>query len=115
MIVSRDGDYGIRYDDQTIINDWLRCEFAERVGADRAIELTARLSSALKKLDVQVKREDIDEEDRIISESKLKAMPSYSPLQPSTLSSTAMTPEAWEFLERELESLKRESKKALPT
>lgn len=67
LIVSRDGDYGSSFGDKAILNDWLRREFKERVSRKRKIELTTRLTTALKRLDEQVTPEDEQEEDRLIA------------------------------------------------
>ncbi|MGZ4853125.1 MAG: PIN domain-containing protein [Halobacteriota archaeon] len=68
VIVSRDYDYGLTDDSEGFLNDWLRLEFKERVSQQRKIELTNRLSNALKKLDVNVASKDLDEENRILRE-----------------------------------------------
>jgi hypothetical protein len=67
--VSRDGDYGTKLSQQTILNDWLRLEFKERVSRQRKIELTDRLSNALKKLEVSITNEDLAEENRLLEET----------------------------------------------
>lgn len=67
LIVSRDGDYGSAFGDKVILNDWLRREFKQRVSRKRKIELTTRLTTALKRLDEQVTPEDEQEEDRLIA------------------------------------------------
>jgi len=62
IIVSRDTDYGSRYDDNTILNDWLSQEFKERISRRRKITLTDRLTHAFKMISVKVtKREEEDE------------------------------------------------------
>lgn len=66
LIVSRDGDYGVPYGKEAILNDWLRREFKERVSKRRKLELTTRLTTALKKLDEQVTAEDEKEETILI-------------------------------------------------
>src|SRR5690606_22634600 len=40
VIVSRDQDYGVRFADRPIINDWLLQEFKERVSRRRRLVLT---------------------------------------------------------------------------
>ncbi|KQZ00281.1 hypothetical protein ASD45_04960 [Pseudolabrys sp. Root1462] len=69
IIVSRDGDYGLTRGQDTFINDWLQMEFKERVSRKRKLELTSRLSVALKKIDVQVAAKDVAEEDRVADET----------------------------------------------
>lgn len=73
LIVSRDGDYGVTYDGKAILNDWLRREFKDRVSQKRKIELTDRLTDAMKRLDEHVTEEDESEE------TKLLAAPISSP------------------------------------
>jgi predicted nucleic acid-binding protein len=68
LIVSRDTDYGITYDKSPVLNDWLRREFKERVGQKRKIELTNRLTVALKRLDENVTPEDEKEESELIAQ-----------------------------------------------
>lgn len=68
LIVSRDGDYGITYGNETILNDWLRREFKDRVSRKRKIELTNKLTVALKKLAEVVSIEDEKEEERVLQE-----------------------------------------------
>lgn len=71
LIVSRDSDYGVTLPNNDVaLNDWLRLEFKERVSRRRQIEFTNRLTFALKKLDVQVAPEDVQEEDRIIEQER---------------------------------------------
>ena len=47
------------------VNDWLSREFRKRVSQKRKIELTGRLTVALKQLAEAVTREDEDEEAKI--------------------------------------------------
>jgi hypothetical protein len=67
LIVSRDGDYGVTYDNKAVLNDWLRREFKERVSQKRKIELTNRLTDALKLLDERVSPEDESAETRLLA------------------------------------------------
>lgn len=69
LIVSRDGDYGVSYNDDAILNDWLKREFKERVSRQRDIELTTKLTVALKRLDEKVTIEDEKEEKTLIKPS----------------------------------------------
>lgn len=68
LIVSRDSDYGISYEGEPILNDWLRAEFKARVSRKRKIELTNKLSTALRKVDEVVSLEDERAEERVIRE-----------------------------------------------
>jgi hypothetical protein len=66
IIVSRDSDFGVTYGGRSILNDWLYREFKERVSLKRDVCLTQRLTDALKLLEEQVEKEDLEEENRII-------------------------------------------------
>jgi RNA polymerase-interacting CarD/CdnL/TRCF family regulator len=66
IIVSRDGDYGVLYNEKSYINDWLSTEFKERVNMRRSVMLHDSLSSALKDLRVRVSKAEEDEERRMI-------------------------------------------------
>jgi hypothetical protein len=68
LIVSRDGEYGVAYEDKVILNDWLRREFKDRISQKRKIELTNRLTVAMKILEERVNPEDEIEETKLISE-----------------------------------------------
>lgn len=67
VVVSRDGDFGSTHDDESFLNDWLRLEFKERISQRRKIELTSRLSAALKRLSVSINKDDVAAEDKIVS------------------------------------------------
>jgi hypothetical protein len=67
LIVSRDGDYGVTYDNKAVLNDWLRREFKERVSQKRKIDLTNRLTDALKLLDERINPEDESAETRLLT------------------------------------------------
>jgi hypothetical protein len=66
LIVSRDGDYGITQGENVILNDWLKAEFVARVKPARKIELTNKLTVALKKLAEAVTPEDEAAETSVI-------------------------------------------------
>jgi len=72
LIVSRDGDFGAVHNGTAYLNDWLYREFKDRVSKKRKIELTARLTDALKRLDETVAAEDEREEEKIIREWDLE-------------------------------------------
>lgn len=72
LIVSRDGDYGASFGEDAILNDWLRREFKERVSKKRKIELTKKLTVALKRLDEDVKSIDIEEEKKLLVDDSRK-------------------------------------------
>ncbi len=66
VIVSRDSDYGIVSNKDTILNDWLRQEFKERVSRKRSIILTNRLAEGFKRASVQVTKQEEEEEQKHI-------------------------------------------------
>ncbi len=57
VIVSRDGDYGIPFDNQNFLNDWLYEEFRNRISPQRKVILTSKLSEGLRRLDIPVSKE----------------------------------------------------------
>ncbi len=61
VIVSRDGDYGVRVKQSFFLNDQLRHEFRQRVGR-KSIMYTHKLSDALKQLAVHVPDEEVQAE-----------------------------------------------------
>lgn len=66
MIVSRDGDYGFRHKTQSYLNDWLLKEFKDRVGKERKIILTAKLTEALKLLSETVSKKEEQAEETLL-------------------------------------------------
>jgi hypothetical protein len=68
LIVSRDSDFGVTYGGKATLNDWLYREFKERVSRKRGIELTQKLTDALKRLKEQVTDDDLAEEERLIQD-----------------------------------------------
>jgi hypothetical protein len=66
MIVSRDGDYGASFGEDAVLNDWLRREFKERVSQKRKIDLTKKLTVALRMLDEVVSSKDVEEEEKLL-------------------------------------------------
>jgi len=71
LIVSRDGDFGLRLDGKHYLNDWLKQEFKERVSPRRKIEFTTSLVSALRKLAVPVTKAEEEGERTIMSQASL--------------------------------------------
>jgi predicted nucleic acid-binding protein len=69
MIVTRDQDFGITYNKETYLNDWLTREFKDRVSRQREIRITARLNDYFKLINENITKEDTDAEDMIIEES----------------------------------------------
>jgi hypothetical protein len=80
VIVTRDGDYGLRFDKQSYLNEWLRQEFSERVGGRSEITLTDSLSEALKRLGVPVTKAEIESERKLIETGEPQA-PSHLSLE----------------------------------
>lgn len=71
IIVSRDGDYGTSYENVSILNDWLKYEFQERISTNKEIILTDRLSYAFKLIGLNItKKEEKQEEELIFSLNK---------------------------------------------
>lgn len=66
IIVSRDGDFGITYENKSFLNDWLLKEFKERISTHRKIELTNSLSYALKEIQSNITDEMEDAEKEFI-------------------------------------------------
>jgi len=65
VIVSRDGDYG-DFEEDGILNDWLRHEFKERVGRRRNVTLTPLLAKAYKIAGIAVSKREQDEEKALV-------------------------------------------------
>ena len=57
VIVSRDSDYGITFNNKSFLNDWLNEEFKSRISPRRKVILTNKLSEGLRKLSVIVSKE----------------------------------------------------------
>lgn len=70
VIVSRDSDYGVVFDDKGYINDHLRQEFSERVSNRRELLLYTRLSDALKHFKIAVSAKEVQAEKDIASDAK---------------------------------------------
>lgn len=68
VIVSRDSDYGYRYEDEPIINDWLLQEFRERVSRKKKVVLTNRLTHAFELTKVAVNPKEVADEGKLIEE-----------------------------------------------
>jgi len=82
LIVSRDSDYGLPQGEGSILNDWLKAEFEARVKPTRKIELTPKLTVALKKLAEVVTPEDEAVETAVLEASRPAPGMSYLPLEP---------------------------------
>ncbi|MDL2340944.1 MAG: PIN domain-containing protein [Pseudomonadota bacterium] len=82
LIVSRDGDFGVTQGKTTVLNDWLKWEFKNRVKGRRRIELTTKLTDALRKLDEQVTLKDEEIENQVIDSWKNEPDVRLSDLSP---------------------------------
>ncbi|NBG96697.1 DUF4935 domain-containing protein [Pyruvatibacter mobilis] len=93
MIVTRDQDYGIMFDGAPILNDWLKHEFSERVGTRRKVELSNKLTEAIKKMNGSVTQTDVKEEKDLIglykSSRSFVEQPSQLTISPQLLRSTS--------------------------
>lgn len=66
IIVSRDSDYGITYQSENTLNDWLRQEFKERVSPRKNIFLTDKLTKAFKEASVSVTKTEEKQEELLV-------------------------------------------------
>lgn len=66
VIVSRDADYGVTFENRSFINDHLRHEYSDRVSRKREILLFSKLSEALKLFKITITAAE-EEEERLIS------------------------------------------------
>lgn len=78
VIVSRDGDFGVRRGKKNHINDWLKKEFQERVSRKRKVVLTELLSEAFKKVDVSITKEVEDDERGMVREARDEVLKNYA-------------------------------------
>jgi hypothetical protein len=70
ILVTRDNDYGVSYNNEMILNDWLVQEFKQRVSQKRKIIITDRLAKAFKRADIQVSKAEEEQESELIEERK---------------------------------------------
>ena len=71
IIVTRDSDYGTKYNEDYYLNDWLSQEFKQRISQKRKLFITDKLGVAFKLVNIQVTKEMIEEEEKVIGESSL--------------------------------------------
>ena len=69
ILVTRDTDFGVMYEGESYINDWLSQEFKQRISPKRKLILTDKLSAAFKAVQIPVTMEMIEEEETILRES----------------------------------------------
>lgn len=99
VIVSRDSDYGITFEDKSYLNDWLLHEFKDRTSRLRDIRLSIKLSDTLKEFQVVISKEEEDWEDKLIALPSFN-MDTFSKLQTllGTSSSTITSEEGMDSL-----------------
>jgi hypothetical protein len=76
IIVSRDSDYGVTYNNEQFLNDWLKQEFKQRVSQKRQIILTNKLNVAFKLISVPITKAMEIEEEKYIESTSLDAIDS---------------------------------------
>ncbi|MEW5863516.1 MAG: PIN domain-containing protein [Pseudomonadota bacterium] len=85
VIVSRDSDYGVVFENKAYINDHLKQEFSERVSHKRKLLLYTRLSEALKHfaLAISPQEEDAEKElvEKVVEEKRVATTPSVELLE----------------------------------
>lgn len=80
VIVTRDADYGLHFENKSYINDHLKQEFAERVSKKRNLLLYSRLSEALKHFSVPVSAKEETAETEIVESQPIPiAVPAEEP------------------------------------
>jgi hypothetical protein len=70
VVVSRDADYGITFEDKSYINDHLKQEFSERVSRKARVTLFGRLSEALKQFEVELPKQVVAAEEEVATAAK---------------------------------------------
>lgn len=66
LLVTRDSDYGIIYNREIILNDWLAQEFRQRISQKRKLIITDKLTQAFKRVNIPVTRQEEEEEASLI-------------------------------------------------
>jgi hypothetical protein len=66
VIVSRDADYGVVFENEAYVNDHLKQEFSERVSRKRKLLLYHKVSEALRHFQIQVTEKEKQEEEAIV-------------------------------------------------
>jgi hypothetical protein len=72
IIVSRDSDYGVTFENRSYINDHLRQEFSERVSKKRKILLYTKLSEALRHFEVPITQAEEEAERELVAEAEIE-------------------------------------------
>lgn len=68
IIVSRDSDYGVLHQNESLLNDALAQEFRERISHKRKILLTDKLTHAFKEASIAVTKNEEKEERELLEE-----------------------------------------------
>jgi hypothetical protein len=82
VIVRRDSDYGVVFENQAYVNDHLRQEFSERVSKKRKLLLYTKLSEALKHFAVPVSQKEEEAEAELV-EATVQELPQPERRDPS--------------------------------
>jgi len=85
VIVTRDADYGLHFENKSYINDHLKQEFAERVSKKRSLLLYSRLSEALKHFSVPVSAKEESAETEIVESQPIAVASKAEPVPPESL------------------------------
>jgi hypothetical protein len=75
VIVTRDSDYGVTFENKLYVNDHLKQEFAERVSKRRKLLLYSKLSEALKHFEVPVTPQEEEVESELLARTAIFAAP----------------------------------------
>lgn len=79
VIASRDSDYGVLQEKDSILNDWLTQEFKQRVGRNRKITLTPALTTAFKLANITVSKNEQKAESEFLNFDSTSALAITNP------------------------------------
>jgi hypothetical protein len=71
VIVTSDEDYGVKFNNRPILNDWLHQEFRDRVGAKIDLRVTHLLSEALPLAGIKVSKDEKKAEDEFVEQQSV--------------------------------------------
>jgi len=77
-IVSRDGDYGAKLEQEHVLNDWLKDEFERRTKKGTSIHLRGTLSNVLKEFSVPVSKAQELAERAVVCQRRVAKMAEHS-------------------------------------
>jgi hypothetical protein len=66
IVVSRDGDYGLQFGNDLVLNDWLQQEFIERVNKKCKLTLTTKITEAFKCASIRVTKKQEQSEQQLL-------------------------------------------------